>query len=147
MLLSVIDAGIVTRCGERGAGQPISKTASQRQGLQRLVPDHRPRPGVPSGTSGSGFDAVSVWRRQALAGRAKRKSVSLTHIACNTTPSLRASATLARLAPAPACDVHRPGLERRPGGNASHDHMCGLEQRHPRTKASPARLMAPSRSV
>ena len=90
------------------AGQPISGAASLRQGVQRLDPDHRPRlPGQRpfSGDLGTGvcrgapcFEAF-FGTDHAATGFSWRKSAPSFHMRCSTTPSLRASATLARRAP------------------------------------------------
>jgi hypothetical protein len=79
-------------------------------------------------------------------GRVKRKSVSLTHMAFSTTPSLRASATLARLAPRRRATFIAQALSM--DQEATRVMItCAASNSATRTEASPARLMAPSRSV
>src|SRR5215204_6482137 len=51
--------------------------------------------------------------------------------AVENNPELAGESDLGPLGTTPFRDVHRPGLERRPGGDTGHDHVGGLKQCHP----------------
>src|SRR3954449_3065083 len=115
MLLSVIDAEIVT-------GQPISKTASQRQGVQRLALTIVPVPGVPSGTSGN--------KRRKESGLSWVSETELRLIdphPVKDDPQLAGEGDLGPLGTSPLGHVHGPGLELRPSCNPRHDDVRGFE--------------------
>src|SRR5215203_7395803 len=122
MLLSVIDAEIVTRCGRMRCRAADLQNGVAAPRCPAACPHHRPRPSVPSGTSGN--------KRRKESGLSWVSEPELRLIdpyPVKDDPQLAGEGDLGPLGTSPLGHVHGPGLELRPSCNPRHDDVRGFE--------------------
>jgi len=130
MLLSVIDAGIVTGCGRKvqGSRSPKRRHSAKVSGgllltrVPALASRRGPRVIQPKGSWW--VPSRADWFAEAELGPVDPHSVE-------DSPELTRESNLGPLRAPALGDGHCPGLEPRPGCHTGHDDVRGLKQRDP----------------